>query len=795
MSLFDPTFTKFDGSPDTGRIPTAVSVVGGQELTREQQFGVDQVYGQFRAARRLSITPFHSEWFALPDGTKVHIWSLQNRDEVIIEPVEAQQNDEVLRGFVVSPCYTTWTTPPAEFDATFLTGIDPDGRWTTVVSPYEPGRKREALEYLVAPVQWSGADDLIALFWGFELLVGDGEFGKVTLSDDKYNDVYARDGRTFYKNGAAEFDIPVDMIAGYPALYPQTDQSFKIVVVDGHLVQGITTSEVEPFDPIAEVGYDWNEYSVFVPSGDGFMAAPEIRRTGWGSMVEYRANFMAYNITEAGAVQTRIAELKLQHTSPFHTVELFEQNQLNVQGALNAMVGWNSSTVDTLGGTPLVPIQNPRTYVVGQLYIDPAPDPNGNVDPIGELTWAGDSIIKRRPGGTLTTRIFDRTYSQPETVRINEDEYITIQRSVHVYAVERHSNAQVGFHTPVPFGPGTGMTWFGVDWYVQVPIGNFITATGYEYITLLEMTDNSICKVDVPETPSPLWNVEVNHFVNGGFGGTMEYPSKEFADTRAPKPPTGNYGFFLYANGGGQGLYVYSGIDRLEAWTPAPPKVDTDNFVAISADYVFSDRANGVFVWIECAIAGDRTGNATGEATTTVRWCVTYNGVTHKETILTRAFNTRRDLEFVAPWGINFGTSTLWWTYHQPYRPHPIYAPKWQGQETCPFIAYTVSDELASPRIAAHFRLQLERRNRFVDEEDPPALNNVTKFSPYMMQQLIENYGHAGGTDALTEVRAIFDILEATPTVIKFTFPDDELFENIGAPTNDATEYAKLYRT
>lgn len=106
MSLFDPTFIKFDGSPDTGRIPTAVSVVGGQELTRAQQFGVDQAYGLFRAARRVSITPFHAEGYVLSDGTKVHIWSLQNRDEVVIEPAPStSEATELPHGFAVA---TNW---------------------------------------------------------------------------------------------------------------------------------------------------------------------------------------------------------------------------------------------------------------------------------------------------------------------------------------------------------------------------------------------------------------------------------------------------------------------------------------------------------------------------------------------------------------------------------------------------------------------------------------------------------------------------------------------------------------
>jgi hypothetical protein len=107
MSLFDPTFIRFDGSPDTGRVPTTVTVTGGQALSRVQQFGVDQAYSLFRTARRTSITPFHAEGFILPDGTKVHIWSLQNRDEVLVEPAPSGDKDRLPHGFAV---VTNWRT-------------------------------------------------------------------------------------------------------------------------------------------------------------------------------------------------------------------------------------------------------------------------------------------------------------------------------------------------------------------------------------------------------------------------------------------------------------------------------------------------------------------------------------------------------------------------------------------------------------------------------------------------------------------------------------------------------------
>ncbi len=105
MSLNDPFFTKFDGSPDTGRVPTRLIVLGGGELSESQLRGVDHVYGQFRNACKLSASDFHTEQVKLQDGTIVHMWSLQGRDEVTVTPGDAAEEDRLPHGFAV---VTNW---------------------------------------------------------------------------------------------------------------------------------------------------------------------------------------------------------------------------------------------------------------------------------------------------------------------------------------------------------------------------------------------------------------------------------------------------------------------------------------------------------------------------------------------------------------------------------------------------------------------------------------------------------------------------------------------------------------
>lgn len=94
MSLNDPFFTKFDGSPDLGKVPVRLVVGGSGRLSADQLRDVEQVYQQFRTACRLSVSNFHSEQVRLGDGTRVWLWSLQGRDEVTAWPSDEFQDDE-----------------------------------------------------------------------------------------------------------------------------------------------------------------------------------------------------------------------------------------------------------------------------------------------------------------------------------------------------------------------------------------------------------------------------------------------------------------------------------------------------------------------------------------------------------------------------------------------------------------------------------------------------------------------------------------------------------------------------
>jgi len=109
MNLNDPSFLKFDGSPDLGRVPPRLVIDGnGGVLTGEQWSAVEHAYLHFRSICRLSVAPFHSEQVALSDGTEVWMWSLQGRDEVIVRPKSGKTKNKLPHGFAVA---TNWHSP------------------------------------------------------------------------------------------------------------------------------------------------------------------------------------------------------------------------------------------------------------------------------------------------------------------------------------------------------------------------------------------------------------------------------------------------------------------------------------------------------------------------------------------------------------------------------------------------------------------------------------------------------------------------------------------------------------
>lgn len=108
MSLNDPFYLKFDGSPDLGRVPVRLVVNGSGRLSQGQFREVEHAYHQFRSACRVSASNFHTERLQLSDGSWVWLWSLQGRDEVTVWPSEDGEGTQLPHGFAVA---TNWQAP------------------------------------------------------------------------------------------------------------------------------------------------------------------------------------------------------------------------------------------------------------------------------------------------------------------------------------------------------------------------------------------------------------------------------------------------------------------------------------------------------------------------------------------------------------------------------------------------------------------------------------------------------------------------------------------------------------
>ena len=108
MSLNDPFYLKFDGTPDLGRVPVRLVVNGSGRLSQGQFREVEHAYHQFRSACRVSASNFHTERLQLSDGSWVWLWSLQGRDEVTVWPSEDGEGTQLPHGFAVA---TNWQAP------------------------------------------------------------------------------------------------------------------------------------------------------------------------------------------------------------------------------------------------------------------------------------------------------------------------------------------------------------------------------------------------------------------------------------------------------------------------------------------------------------------------------------------------------------------------------------------------------------------------------------------------------------------------------------------------------------
>ena len=789
-SLTNQHWTSLSGEPITGRIPTTLRIMNGVEPTPPQMGEIAHHYKLMTLAMKVSVIPYMVQERTLVDGTRVRMVSSYGVDTVMAWPTGgSSEGGDLLRGFVVSPLFVEGTPPPAAFDANFLVFINALNKWKPIVKGYRPGEKRQALAYSVSLTKWGGKPDSIKksgwVFWP-----GKSIRGVRPVSDDKYNDVFALYGKTIYRNAVPVKTYDITIPDGTPVPFKitksagtRTWEEYSVTLVTDFTVVGVRSVGESP--SVVVTGYDFAPFFQPYIAGRDFKSGVEVVR-GTGAS-DNKARYLGYTELFTGAIHSWRATATVLADVPFATAtETFYQ--LGVPGALADNDGWVTTSVSPLA-TPAVTSITARARMQGYLF-----DPHTG-GYIGNAVGGAGPVTPDGAGNV--SRVFNKTYSLPESIQITEEDVMDIARKVDIASETRTNSAtywntwQTGTLCTYAYGPFAG-TWvhFPLDTSGQFYYpGDTFGAAYSEVVSVLTHSDVAECVVSVPKLPATIYDVHTTHNINGRFGTGTNY------ELGQPESMT-------HTNGSPEntaaGQFIPKGSDFVggslaSVYTNVGEKIGTNTIHAYARDYIYSDRTNEVFMWVEAEVISAATNEVLelGSSSVAIRTCIQFNGEVHKADIYAQSFGTPKSLGTLPPWGIGFGTSELFWGYHQPVRPAPIYAPVWQDQGLCPFIAYTTPSEHAEgvvPRIAAFFRLQLCRTVRGPDEPEMVVLPECTAFYPYMVEQLLTHYG--GVNNAV-----IFNAFEAAPTIVKLAAPDKSLFANVGAPVNDAQQYAKFYRT
>lgn len=783
MSLNDSSFINFDGSSVTGRVPARLRVMTGIEMTSEQHAGVKRLYQLFRDSIRVSPIPngYHAKSWKLSDGTMVRMTSMQGKDLVQVWPAEDVIVDGLFRGFVIAPIAVTGYTLLAKLNTCILTAINNLGNWVPMIYRYRPGVTNTALKYRVMAQKWTGRTALDITLPGFVLWAGKALRNIFPLSDAKYNDVFCVEEKSLYLNAVRIKGFDATPPPGVPVVWTTSGNYSVVFVNDGGVsaLEGASTV----------VGYSWLGFFIPITSGYSFNAGVEVVSTG----VTHKAKYIGYNETTAGAVQSWIATIGLSKEAPYGTIELQEQNMMGVSGRLNSLAGW-VTTDHTLAPTPIIGAVSARAGVAGALYSIAA---GGSYvsDVVGGLP-----LIPTYGGSDNNERVYDHVYSLPEIIKLSDTEEIALVRQVTISSMTKTTSASYAIRWPGPGRLFLGSTTPGYYDAGSTFISTASIGVSYkdpddmlmnvynEFGIKLTHEDNAICHATVPGTPHRIWDVVSDREILGIEGYYNNQELQDGSGASVSSNPA-DHRYMLIMDD------ARWGVARVQAHTGVGWKTATCGATAFARDYIYSDRTNQVFVWIESEIVSVTTNELvspiTGSSSLVIRACVHFNGSTHSTTLYSESRAIPCPLSRTTPWGIGFGTSGLsfWWT--EPGRPSPIYAPKWQDQGMCPHIAYTVTGEgpdgePVAPRMALHMRTQLTMTKRSVDQPDPPSLPDVFTFQPFMVEQALREFGFA--------TLAIFNALEAAPTIISFSTPDAALFTNVGAP-NGSTSLAHFYRT
>jgi hypothetical protein len=660
----------------------------------------------------------------------------------------------VRRGFVLLPQWADAAQVQTDLaECTLLR--HPGATWEKWVRPYLPGRD----DYVPYVVRSTRAGTRQA-----------GEFD--------WLDVHALwDGKVF-KNGL-NFMLAPGVTSG--ELLPAVFEDERLLLLVGDL--GVSHSESAGPTSL----YTFLDF--FDPTSDDEPFLAGVRFNAAAA----KAQILGLAQTDAGALQVWRASVQLSATAPYFTATETE-GQMNVASGMFTSGGWTSNTTGPVNGPILGGVANATSMASFHVYTGSDPAARSYSHP---FLGAGYSASG---GSTVNTATHVKTVEAEDTVTLYDGVTCTVARTISTntsyFAQDAlfYGTAPTSYYAVYGAGdlPPDGATVvipasFGTA--TLIPAGTPITSSPVYRENAAETrthTDESSATITVSDMALPLYSASISHSMTGSRGSK--------ADELYTAPGSGSI------NTGGKPSW-----DCLIAATKSTGAfVDQSrdtNIHAVSItvrDMVYADTANEVYVYLQTTISSAETqlagldgSSTTGSSTVTITLVLSGPGVSESVAVASFSYDEAATITLVDPVDINMGTSQLNWYYHVPPRIEPIFAPLWQEQGLCPHIAYTVAGEVGAgdppvqARVLASFRLQFCKTTRLIEDGDPPTLDAVQQFFPYMLEQTLNAYA--------LPTAEIFAELESQAAVLEVSLPADSVYDGVGV--TGASRHGHFYRT
>lgn len=785
MTIFNQGWITLGGEPVTGRAPTQVlfHAEPGVEASPQQRGAVAHAYKLFCDAVKNSPFPdgYHIQHRTFPDGTKVQMTSNLNRHEVHVWIAGTANRTPIYRGFVIKPRSVGGAALAWVGFTTLLRNLG--ASWTKWRTGYRPGGSGSAPTFFV----------------------DDRSTQKIsTQSDAKYRDVYALSRGVLYKNAERLAKFVAD---GRPVVLHRTDpfetpKAQYFATTDGGAISRRNDAGT------ADALYAWAPL---------FLSPGRTYEVGARPQTE-SLQLLALNVTSANAFQTKRQVATLLRAAPWLSVTSVADQQTDVPSPLFSSSGYTS--VSTF--TPSNPFFSPKhddartTYWIYPTYVYTP-----------EMAMAGVVPPMLGPIGTLhgggyaaTTPLDRATYNKALTSgepphRLYPDIEARYSRSTSIDMIieqgftnwwNTHSGGAIwtADSQPGPVDVAAGYTYF------RRPTGGPDSAgifDGAQINSMMTETGGALAEHDISTSQTELDKLGIIYFATTDH--TVNHRAATGSESRRNEP--------VAISGGGSSIsqlipgttdpFTESHGELLD-WTSLRPvdlsswpdvhretRTDTLNVSGYAKDFLFSDTENGVYVFFKTEITGTwlkqysvedghETLSESGSLTATITLMMETPFGNFTGTVRTLDLGTYPTANFRAATDIP-EHPTLIWRYVSPQLAFPIFAPKWQGQGSCPHIAYTTLDEAPVQRALASFRVQVLLLARPPFYPVPEVLDALTMRIP-MGEGLIAAHfpGLYFGTAANLETEAF---------VLNASHPGTDVHGDVGI--TGGSPRSEFYRT